>query len=438
MNLSNLSFSALPPINIPFRFFLTASLFIIIASIFLFFNGEMVWHNRWHPHTIMLVHVFTLGFISMIMMGAIIQILPVVGGVGIAKAKAVGTTCHLLHTIGTCLLLFSLGSSYVLIKQLTIIIFAISFSVYIVSVGLVLIKKLSQGATIIGIRLAIIALLITATLGLLLISQMIGLNFIPTDKTFTNLHLLWGMGWISLLIISVSFQVVPMFHVTPSFPAWLTKWLPGCLFTMLCLLLVVASYFPINQSIMLMVMLVHCVFAFQLLKNLNQRKRKLADTTVKFWQLSAFSLFTITILLLTPAAMLPSLLQSKLTMIVAAIFIFFYVVSILLGMIMKIMPFLSYTHLQQRCLSDFSAMQHLPNMHDFISKKQSLWLYLLHLLTGSLLLCTIIAPKLNSLLSLSLIIEFSWLFYLMIQTCLTYARTVKKMNAAPNMTTLGS
>jgi hypothetical protein len=34
-------------------------------------------------------HGFTLGFISMVMMGALLQLLPVIGGVGIAKPRLV-------------------------------------------------------------------------------------------------------------------------------------------------------------------------------------------------------------------------------------------------------------------------------------------------------------------------------------------------------------
>jgi len=121
--------------------------------------------------------------------------------------------------------------------------------------------------------------------------------------------------------------------------------------------------------------------------------------------------------------------QNKLSMLLAAAFIYFFIISVILGMILKIMPFLSYTQLQQRCLSDFSMMQHLPNMHDFISKKQGGNLLIFHLLTGCLLIATIMQPYLHSLLAIGLLLEFSWLLWLMIKTCTVYSQASKKMSA---------
>ena len=76
----------------------------------------------------------------------------------------------------------------------------------------------------------------------------------------------------------------------------------------------------------------------------------------------------------------------KKTLILASMFIYFYLLSVIQGMLLKILPFLSYTHLQQRCLTNFLAMQFIPHMHDFLSKKHGQWLFYLHILSGVFLL----------------------------------------------------
>ncbi|WP_206482930.1 hypothetical protein [Thalassotalea sp. G2M2-11] len=429
MNLAGLSFNALPPISIPFRYFATAPLFIIAIAFFMLFNGEQIWSSRWHPSTILVTHGFTLGFFTMVMMGAIIQILPVVGGVGIPQVKLIGKLCHSLHTIGTTLLLIHFAWPHPYITIMAICMLALSFTLYISAVASVLIKKLSQGETIVGIRLAISTLALTILLGLLLLAQYLGIDILPQDKVFTNLHLMLGFGWVSLLIISVSFQVVPMFHVAPSFPTWLMKLLPLSIFLLLIAALIIPNTWLPLPVIVSALLLIHCLFAITLLRVIKQRKRQIADTTISFWQLAAISLFAITILMIIPAHWWPQIIQANFPLLIGALFIYFFASSVLLGMLLKILPFLSYTHLQQRCLTQFSAMAHLPNMHAFISKRQGLWLFILHLASGCSLIATILMPMLNPVFSLLLLSQFAWLGLLITNVCLRYHHTSKLIDS---------
>ena len=115
-------------------------------------------------------------------------------------------------------------------------------------------------------------------------------------------------------------------------------------------------------------------------------------------------------------------------LLITAIFIYFYLVSVIQGMLLKILPFLSYTHLQQRCLVDFSAMQYIPNMHEFLEKKHASWLYYCHILTGLSLLLVLFQPSLYYVFALLLLVEFSWLLFLMIRCMKLYFDTDKKIN----------
>jgi hypothetical protein len=423
MNISGLSFNALPPINLPFRFFLTSPIFMLASAGLILFAGEDLWVSRWHPYMLALTHSFTLGFLTMVMMGALLQLLPVIAGIGIAKPRLTASFSHFFLTLGCLSLILSfISSKYWLIYCAMLCLFA-SLGLYLTAIGWVLIKKISQGNSITGFRLAIIALAITLFIGLALLSNNLGVAILPGDKHTTNIHALWGLvGWAGLLIIAVSFQVIPMFHVAPSFPKLVMKYLTGSIFLLLILFILMP------RLAMPLLFISHGVFSASLLWVIKQRKRKVPDTSIRYWQLGASSLLVLNIIYFIPDNLFPDAISERKTLLLTALFIYFYLLSVIEGMLLKILPFLSYTHLQQRCLMDFTAMQYLPNMHEFLSKAHGKYLLILHSLAGVSLLIVIIEPRLYSLFGILLILEFSWLLLLMIRTMKLYFTTEKKIN----------
>jgi hypothetical protein len=428
MNMHGLSFNALPPIDLPFRFFLTAPIFIILCALLILFSGETLWVSRWQPDMLALTHGFTLGFLTMVMMGALLQLLPVIGGVGIAKPRLVVGVCHSTLVIGTLCLMANFIWSSALLAISSLIFLVCSIGVYFFAFAWVLVQRLSQGDSIIGFRFAMIALLAVLLLGIGLLSQRIGLISINNfGKMLTNNHALFGLaGWGSLLIISVSFQVIPMFHVAPSFPKVISRYLPSSLF----FLLVLAVFKPVFT--MPFIVLIHGVFALSLLLVISKRKRKIPDSTIRFWQLAAVTLIGLNVFYFIPNKYLSPLVSQQKTLLITAIYLYFYLMAVIQGMLLKILPFLSYTHLQQKCFINFSAMQAIPHMHEFLHKKHGQWLFYLHFITGSILFYTLIMPSTYWFLSLLLLIEFSWLLYLMIKTIRLYFITLTKINSSVN------
>jgi hypothetical protein len=74
----------------------------------------------------------------------------------------------------------------------------------------------------------------TVLIGAGLVSVLVGWTALPGFPAWVDLHLAWGLfGWVGLLILGVAYQVVPMFHVTPAYPAALARWLTPMLFAAL-------------------------------------------------------------------------------------------------------------------------------------------------------------------------------------------------------------
>lgn len=434
MNIKGLSFNALPPIDLPFRFFLSAPIFIILCAVLIFFSGETLWISRWQPSMLALTHGFTLGFITMVMMGALLQMLPVIGGIGIAKPRLIVLLSHSALVVGTLCLMVNFIFPSAVLMWLTLFSLPLGIGIYIAALAWALVKKLSQGDSIVGIRLAILSLFLTLLLSIILLGQslqiQVGSSLISSmfeGKSLTNSHAIFGLsGWGSLLIISVSFQVIPMFHVAPNFPKNISRYLPSGLFFILMFAIV-------QPEIMVpSVVFVHGIFALSLLVIIAKRKRKIPDTTIRYWQLGALTLIALNVFYFIPESYLAEVIIENKTVLIAVAYIYFYLVAVIQGMLLKILPFLSYTHLQQRCLTNFSALQYIPHMHEFLDKKHSRYLFVLHCATGVILLATVIMPNLYWLLSLLLIIEFSWLLKLMINTVNVYFDTLKKINSSVN------
>ena len=428
MNIAGLSFEALPPISIPFRFFLTAPLFVLLAAILVLIIGPDVWLSRWHPAMLSITHGFTLGFLASIMMGALMQILPVVGGLGFPKAHLVGIVCHSSLVIGTLSLMANFIWPSAALTLVTFLALSLSFVVYLAALAYVLSKKLSSGATITGIRLAMLAMLATAGIGLALLLRNYGVSGITADKNLTNLHALWGVvGWAFVLLVAVSYQILPMFYVAPAFPKAIQNSVASLLFLLMLLLTVWSFYNSMPLLVLQLLLMVLAIYSIGLLKVISNRKRKVPDSSINYWKFAAISLIILTAMVLVPIRWLPAFLQEKYAMLIFAFVLYFVLISIVQSMLLKILPFLSYTHLQQRCLTDFNAMQFLPNMHDLLAKKDAALLFKFHIVSSVTLLLTIVKPMFYWLLALLIIIEFSWLFYLMAKTVFIYRKAKLKM-----------
>ena len=108
-----LSFDQSPPLSAPVRFFLTAPLYLVLAGLLAVFEGEALLASRWTPVALAMTHLLTLGFMLQVMLGALIQILPVLAGANLPRPLLVAGLLHPVLNLGTLLLVagFLLGSA---------------------------------------------------------------------------------------------------------------------------------------------------------------------------------------------------------------------------------------------------------------------------------------------------------------------------------------
>ncbi len=380
-----LSLEQAPPISVPLRFFLTAPLFGITAALVLLALGTGAWTTRWSAGALAVTHLMTLGFLAMVMIGALMQMLPVVAGAPVARVRAVSRVVHVLLSLGTLALAGGFLSGKVPVLRLALVLLALAFIVFIGAAAGSLVRARAAAVTVRGMRYSVTALAVTVCMGLLLGSGL-AWHWPLAVPELTALHLFWGLlGWVGLLVIGVGFQVVPMFQTTPPYPRIMTSHLTRLIFVTL-LLWSPAKWFAghsllVHDSAATLASLLglgYALFAAATLALQRRRRREMPDITVRFWRIGMASLLAGAVL--GWAGLWESKAAStSLEFTWGILAIFGFGVSVINGMLYKIVPFLVWVHLQ----ANPGGRGKLPNMKEIVPDRRAgiqFWLHLSALL----------------------------------------------------------
>ncbi|GBL45128.1 probable transmembrane protein [Sulfuriferula multivorans] len=393
--ISSLSLQQAPPISVPFRFFLSAPLFLLLAALILLISGPQALVSRWTPALLALTHLVTLGFLTMTMIGALMQMFPVLADSPMPQPRRVAWMVHVPLVAGTAMLASGLFFSQTVLLDAAIFLLAFALGVFLIAAAYSLAASRVRHATIHAMRFAGIALMLTVGLGIALAGTLSGDFHFPVQE-LVRLHVAWGLpGWVGLLVMGVAYQVVPMFQLTPAYPARLTRWLGGSVFLLLCAGSLTSLTSPLLASwgdslAAGGIAIGFAVFAGATLYLQAKRRRRIVDVTQQFWRIGMLSLLSAVALwggaqLLTGIAA-----DSRYPIVLGVLFMFGFAVSVVSGMLYKIVPFLIWFHLQGG-LPKGSAV---PNMKQIISGHAARRQMQAHLATLLLLLGSIAWPAL--------------------------------------------
>ncbi len=384
----NLSLDQAPPISIPMRFFLTAPLFGVAAALLLIWHGPDLLVSRWAPQTLALTHLLTIGFLGLIMCGALLQMLPVLAGIAVPRVVLVGRASHLLIAGGTIGLATGLLLGAAGWLRFSVLFLGVGFSIYILAAMAALWRVKIPNATVTGMRMAVLALLVTVLIGVDLASGLAGWTSLAFPLLYTDIHLAWGiLGWIGLLLIGAAFQVVPMFQVTPEYPQWMQDWMPRTLlvglavWTMQYVAVVTDGISEIWPLFWLLALLAGYIwFAVTTMRLQQQRRRKIFDVTLMFWRIGIAMTPLCGVVWIFGRLFPTQSTGIDLDLLLGVCMILGVAVPLLNGMLYKIVPFLSWFHLQNRQLATMCMTVQVPNMKQLLpdrAAKRQLWLYAL-------------------------------------------------------------
>lgn len=377
-----------PPFSVPLRFFLTAPLFGAAAAIVALADGPGLLLSRWHPTLLVVTHLLTLGVLTMVMLGALMQMLPVLAGIPVRRPVAVAAVVHVFLVVGTIALALSFVSSSTGLRAVGLITLGIGVGVFFAIAAESLVRA-AANPSVTAMRLALLGFAVLTLLGLYIGSPWVRTHASVTAR-LTDTHLLWGLvGWVTLLIIGVAYQVVPMFLLTRAYPAWLRRGLVPAVFAALILWSGAAVATPafaadVEVGCALFIVAALALFAVVTLRLQTARQRRLPDATVRFWFLAMASLLACAGLWGVRSISLMTDARSPL--LIGAWMIIGFAGSAIIGMLYKIVPFLAWLHLQARLQSA------APHMKEFLPDAPALAHAWLHGVTLVLLVPAIWAP----------------------------------------------
>ena len=410
---NGLSLDQAPPVSVVFGLFLMGALFGILAGGATLYYGITLFDFS-STGALVLTHLMTLGVMLSFMLGALFQMLPVIAGVIIEAPIPRSNLIKFLLLGGTITLLGGFITHAEILFLFASVLLGASLLYVSVSMGIKLWRLSHHSASSRGILWSLISLLMVVLLALYMTLTYAGLLEGIYFLQIKQMHYAFGLfGWLALLIVSISFQTVEMFYVTPAYPILLSRMLPIAIVLLLALISLLGfmqsgAIFYAQALLYLWLIL----YAGYTLLRLSQRKRPLADATMWFWRTGMGSLILSMLLLLI------ALFSPNHTLISIATLLFVsFVLSVLFAMFYKIVPFLTWFHLNAQ--GYFTA----PMMHEVIHPKTAKKHYIIHITTIGLFLLSLLLPQAILLAGISTILSFGWVAYQILHANKLYKHT---------------
>jgi len=165
MNQDGLKLEQAPPIAVPFGFFLAAPVFLLLAALLLLWHGPDAFAARLSPVAIAIAHLFALGFMALVMMGAMMQMLPVLQGSPVPAPRF--TAAASLAGVGLGTLALAAGMVFGEQAPMRAGVFALAFGflAFIAAVLVCLARAPNQSHTVRAMWIAVVSLAVSVALG---------------------------------------------------------------------------------------------------------------------------------------------------------------------------------------------------------------------------------------------------------------------------------
>ncbi|MFC5581813.1 hypothetical protein [Rhodanobacter terrae] len=218
--MARLALDQAPQASLPRRFLLSAPLWGMLGGMLLLIDGDALLRTRWHPGTLALAHVFTLGVLGNVMLGSVLQFLPAAAGVRVRGMARLGSSLHGVFNLGVLLLVLGLHESWGYALRGAAMLLPLAFVLLAVMTVPGLLAAVGEPLLRAGVGVAIGFGVLVALLGGTLALGLDGWQALPL-AALVDVHASWGaVGWVVVLLASVARVVMPMFQGTGTLPAW--------------------------------------------------------------------------------------------------------------------------------------------------------------------------------------------------------------------------
>lgn len=366
-----LSLDQSPSLSLTLPLFANVPFFGLLAAMLALYSGPELFNSRWHPATLAITHAWTLGIVGSAMFASLAHILAVACNVRIQVSRGQALAFWGLLSAGTLFLMTGFLSWQSWAYTLAGACLAFALGVYLLTAMLALWRSrrdVFRGAKeiVAPIRLALLGLLLTVSTGL---AMLVALASEQAVANLLNLHMTMGLAaWAGLLLIAMSFQLLPIFQITELYPAPLVRWLPWVVGALLiaqwALTSLPGSWLPVRDLVTYLIFLSYGLWAVITWARLWKRKRPTAGASTLFWYSSLSSLLIAVLLNFwthNPAA-------SNAELAIGVLLIMGALGSVVCGMLYTIVPFLLWREAQEHVSMDTDNTEHTRALLRLIPK----------------------------------------------------------------------
>ncbi|MDH7603518.1 MAG: hypothetical protein QHH13_01310 [Melioribacter sp.] len=389
-----------PPFRIVAKYFVAAIVSFVLMNFMLLINYQDINGHHFQPKILSITHIATLGFITMIIFGAMFQLVPVVLEVKLFSAllAEIQFWIYLAGIVGLVYKFWHFGSS--LSFTLPAIFLNLAMFIFALNIIASMTKVKSWNLTGTFLASAIFWLIITAIAGILLAMNLdhpyIKIDHLQYLKLHANVAFI---GWVTMVVMGVSFKLIPMFTLSHGYKLELAKWAFGLINFGLLGINWIMHYPDTGIYILIFGTAIFnglILYLIQIYIIFKKRIRKKLDIGLRF-SIIAFTMLGISTLLGFSFLFFDYESVTNLTLIYGFMIIVAYISTLIVGQMYKIVPFLVWYH---KYSSKVGAVK-VPMLKDMFSEKLAEYNFYL-------MLCGIVFTVIALLFQINLILLFGF------------------------------
>lgn len=371
-------------IRLPLQFMVVGLLALLTGAVWLLAQSDILAVSRYTPDTVAVTHLFVLGWLCSVVMGAVYQLVPVALETKL-HSERLAHWHFVFHVVGFVgmVLMFRTWNMKLVGYFGTLLTFGVALFAYNVARTLLRVPKWNVIAT--GVASAVTWLLLTVTAGLLLVAGQRGwapvLRFNPIAVMDAHAHL-GAIGYFTMLIVGVSYKLVPMFtlsEIQNHRRATMSVVLLSA--GLIGLFVGILLQRPWKLAFVLVILAALALYGWELRAILRARKRRALDWGVTYFLTAVAMLFPLSALAILLCW--PGLPANQFTAQLESVYGFLgfigFVSFAILGMLYKIIPFLIWFGIYSKHIGR-SQVPALVEMYSAPLQAAGYWTFLAGLL----------------------------------------------------------
>lgn len=294
-------------------------------------------------------HLLVLGWATMIAMGAVYQLVPVVLQNRKLFSEKLGYIHYAVFTVGFAGLIAGFQMANEMMIGVCATVAFIGIVMFAANIGVTLLRAKTWNAVTGSCALAIVHLVLAGSVGMLM-----GLNFAfewwgTFHDRLLGAHLWFGAaGWFGFLITGFSYKLFPMFYLSHGHPEKLQRRVMGFLFAavwagVVSFLLNLPAW--CHWVALLFAAIAFAVYAYHLNQMEQFRHKPSPGAGIRWAQYLARGIAVVLVMLVIVSAIFPNaVLGTRMAVVIGWLYLWGWVGGTILAYLSKIIPFLWWTY----------------------------------------------------------------------------------------------